>query len=78
MPSLEQRQATDWEFVEVWTDATSRVPYVLVLVADREGCKIYDPKEDYRQVFAAPTYEEAKLWLAEDEYERVDGRLTDT
>jgi len=76
MPTLAQRQADDWLFIEVWADATSSVPYLLLLVADEEGFKIYDPAEGYKQVYAASTYEEAKLWLAEDEYELVDGRLT--
>ncbi|MEM8643168.1 MAG: hypothetical protein AAF921_06590 [Cyanobacteria bacterium P01_D01_bin.44] len=28
-----------------------------------------------KTVFSSANYEEAELWLSEDEYERVDGRL---
>lgn len=77
MQTLELRQADEWTFIEVWTDATSKVPYLLLLVADQDGFKIYDPKDNYNEVFSASTYEEAKLWLVEDEYERVDGRITE-
>jgi phage virion morphogenesis protein len=34
MQTLEQRQADEWTFIEVWTDATSKVPYLLLLVID--------------------------------------------
>ncbi|BAZ83339.1 hypothetical protein PN497_20410 [Sphaerospermopsis kisseleviana CS-549] len=36
---------------------------------------ILDPTENYKIVFACSSYEEAKLWLLEDEYERVEGRV---
>jgi hypothetical protein len=74
---LEQRPVDEWDFIEVWTDATSKIPYLLLLVADGTTFKIYDPREGYKEVFSASTYEEAKLWLAEDEYELVDGRLSE-
>jgi len=51
-------------------------PYLLLLLGDKEGnCKIYDPAEAYRMVFSTTNYEEAKLWLLEDEYEPMEGRL---
>lgn len=37
---------------------------------------VYDPAEQYKVIFASPDYEEAKLWLLEDEYEPVRGRLS--
>jgi hypothetical protein len=37
---------------------------------------VYDPAEQYKVIFASPDYEEAKLWLLEDEYELVRGRLS--
>ena len=69
--------ANNWEFTELWVDPTAIPPYILVLLADKQGnCCIYDPKERDKLVFASSSYEEAKLWLLEDEYERVEGRLT--
>jgi hypothetical protein len=47
-----------------------------MLVCDRQGaCEIYNPASNYKLMFSSPTYEDAQLWLLEDEYERVDGRL---
>jgi hypothetical protein len=37
---------------------------------------IVDPKEGDKVVFTAPTYEEAKLWLLEDEFTLADGRTS--
>lgn len=66
----------NWKFTEVWVDPTSVPPYVLMLLGDDESnfC-IFDPTEGYKIVFASYSYQEAKLWLLEDEYERVEGRL---
>lgn len=66
----------NWKFTEVWVDPTSVPPYVLMLLGDDESnfC-IFDPTEGYKIVFASSSYQEAKLWLLEDEYERVEGRL---
>jgi hypothetical protein len=50
---------------------------VLLLLGDREGyCSIYDPAQGYKSVFSGSTYKEAELWLLEDEYEPVEGRLS--
>lgn len=38
---------------------------------------IFDPKEKDKIVFRSETYEEAKLWLLEDEYTLVDGRMSE-
>jgi hypothetical protein len=65
----------DWSFLEVWLDAG--IPYVLLLLSDQSGhWYVYDPAEQYKVIFASPNYEEAKLWLLEDEYELVRGRLS--
>jgi hypothetical protein len=40
-----------------------------------EGCYIFDPSERYSLVKAFQNYEEAQLWLLEDEYEPLEGRL---
>jgi hypothetical protein len=70
---------SNWDFLEVWVDPTASPPYVLLLLGERSGkCHIVDPAEDYRIVFSSASYEEAKLWLLEDEYERIEGRFEDT
>jgi hypothetical protein len=65
----------DWIFLEVWLDPG--LPYVLLLLSNQAGYwYVYDPAEQYKVIFASPDYEEAKLWLLEDEYELVRGRLS--
>ncbi|MBW4551381.1 MAG: hypothetical protein KME35_09765 [Aphanocapsa sp. GSE-SYN-MK-11-07L] len=65
----------DWIFLEVWLDPG--LPCVLLLLSDQAGYwYVYDPAEQYKVIFASPDYEEAKLWLLEDEYELVRGRLS--
>lgn len=67
----------NWEFTEVWVDPMLSPPYVLLLLGDRAGnCGVYDPAEGYKIVFTSSTYEEAQLWLLEDEYEPIEGRLS--
>jgi hypothetical protein len=68
--------ADNWEFTELWVDPTASPPYVLMLLCDEKGhTRIYDPAEKYQEVFTGPSYQAAKLWLLEDEYERVEGQL---
>ena len=68
--------ANNWQFTELWVDPTSIPPYVLMLLGDdQDNFCIFDPAEGYKVVFACSSYEEAKMWLLEDEYERVEGRL---
>ncbi len=73
-----QNLADNWEFTELWTDTTASPPYVLILLGDNSGktC-VYDPAQNYQIVFESDTYQEAKLWLLEDEYSLVKGRLTE-
>ncbi|UBF29260.1 hypothetical protein K9N68_16345 [Kovacikia minuta CCNUW1] len=69
-------KANSWQFVELWVDPVVFPPKVLMLVCDHQGaCDIYNPTSSYKLVFSSSTYEDAQLWLLEDEYERVDGRL---
>ncbi|MDM8521999.1 hypothetical protein QUF80_01405 [Desulfococcaceae bacterium HSG8] len=78
MSSLAQDQViSDWKFTEIWTDSTASPPYVLMLLCDRSGVyHIIDPAESYeRAVFSGTSYEEVRLWLIEDEYEKTEGRL---
>ena len=52
-------------------------PYVLLLLVDKSGkCSIYDPAKHYQVIFSSDNYETAKLWLLEDEYEPMEGRLS--
>ncbi|WP_442937154.1 hypothetical protein [Nostoc sp.] len=66
----------NWEFAEVWIDAMLSPRYVLLLLVDPEGkfC-VYDPTEGYKVIFTCSSYEEAQLWLLEDEYEQIEGRV---
>lgn len=76
MLSHAQNLADNWEFTELWIDPMASPPYILILLSDSSGnSSIYDPNQNYQLVFKSNTYEEAKLWLLEDEYERVEGRL---
>jgi len=76
MLSPAQNLADNWEFTELWVDSTASPPYVLILLGDKSGTScVYDPAENYQVVFSSSTYEEAKLWLLEDEYERVERRI---
>jgi hypothetical protein len=69
---------SDWQFVEAWIDPTPEIPYVLLLISDEAGrYKIYDPKECYAVIFSSSSYEDAKNFLMEDEYEQVKGRFQD-
>jgi RelB Antitoxin alpha helical domain len=67
----------EWNFLEVWIDPMQSPPYLLMLMGDRKGiCHICDPVENYRVVQTSKSYEEAQLWLLEDEFEPVRGRLS--
>jgi hypothetical protein len=66
-PALDPAKS-DWDFVEVWIDPMLSPPYILLL--------LYDPAENYKVVFSSATYDEAQIWLLEDEYEPVEGRLS--
>ena len=65
---------------EVWfTEGGATIPaWVLIVKPDQHNPSqilVYDPQEGYRIVHQGQSYEEACLWLGEDEYERVDGRV---
>ncbi|MBC6420113.1 MAG: hypothetical protein GDA38_00040 [Hormoscilla sp. SP12CHS1] len=68
--------ANNWNFTDLWVDPTSVPPYVLMLLGDDESnfCIFY-PTEGYKIVFTSSSYQEVKMWLLEDEYERVEGRF---
>ena len=62
---------------EIWADGGSPTPYVLIVAEmdDEQGVVVIDPQNAKRIVHRAADYESAKLWLLEDEYERVEGRM---
>ena len=66
----------NWSFLEVWVDPMQSPPYVLMLLGDRSGsCNVLDPNDSYRVIKNCSNYREAQLWLLEDEYEPLEGRL---
>jgi hypothetical protein len=77
-PALEPAK-TDWDFVEVWIDPLLSPPYLLLLMGEPSGsCRVHDPADGYKLVFSSATYDEAQTWLLEDEYEPIEGRLTES
>lgn len=77
MSFLVQNQAklSNWQFIEMWIDPSSDLPYVLMLVGDADGSyKIYDPTEGYKVIYAEEDYEKVKDFLLEDEYVQVGSR----
>jgi hypothetical protein len=66
----------DW--YEVWVDESIEIPYVLFLRPNQDNSQeilIIDPKENNKAIKKMPNYESAKLWLQEDEYTLVEGRM---
>jgi hypothetical protein len=66
-----------FHFFTVRLKSMQSPPYMLLLMGDEAGsCSIFDPAEGYRLIKGCGDYEEARLWLLEDEYEPIEGRLT--
>ena len=77
MSFLVQNQAklSNWQFIEMWIDPTSDLPYVLMVVGDIDGTyRIYDPTEGYKIIYFEQEYEKIKDFLLEDEYVQIGGR----
>lgn len=67
-----------WSWFEIWVDDGLTPPYVLLVMStDTPGAtvQILDPQDIHRVVFESDDYETAKLWLLEDEYERMGDRV---
>lgn len=48
-----------------------------MLLGDDSGqCQILDPAERYKIIKHCGSYDQAQLWLLEDEYEPLEGRLS--
>lgn len=60
---------------EIWADCGLSPPYLLLVHADATPYDVIDPQEGGKLVFRADDYESAKLWLLEDEYERLSERV---
>ena len=66
-----------WNFIEAWVDPLQFPPYILLLLSDESGsCCILDPSKGYAEIKSSQNYHEAQLWLLEDEYEPLEGKLT--
>jgi hypothetical protein len=69
----------NFEWYEVWVSDSPTLPYVLIVIPDEEGAggvMVIDPQEDQKVVYRATEYENAKLWLLEDEFRLARGRMT--
>lgn len=66
---------TNW--YEVWADEGLPVPYVLLLRPTERTFEILDPAQGNKKAFEAPNYEEARMWLLEDEYVLVGRKELD-
>ena len=74
--SKESEQETEWEFAEIWADTLISPPYILMLVKETSGkFRIHNPAQNYQVIFSSDNYEAAKMWLLEDEYERLNSRI---
>ncbi len=76
---MQAKKITDYfTWFEVWYDWSAIPPYVLILLhyESDSSFHIYDPAEK-RTCEILKTYEDACFWLAEDEYTKVTGRMTD-
>ena len=76
-PALDLARS-NWNFLEVWVDSMQSPPYLLMVLGDDSGgCQILDPAEKYKLIKRYDSYDQAQLWLLEDEYEPLEGRLSE-
>ncbi|MGB3534021.1 MAG: hypothetical protein WBA13_10950 [Microcoleaceae cyanobacterium] len=65
-----------YKWYEIWVDESTQIPYVLFLLPDDSGAMlVIDPKQSNQIINKLPDYNAAVLWLTEDEYTRVNGRM---
>jgi len=65
---------------EVWfSEGDNGMPSWLLLVTpDSKNpgqVMVIDPQENYKVVYQDHNYEDTRLWLLEDEFSRVEGRM---
>jgi hypothetical protein len=76
-PALDPAKSS-WNFLEVWIDPMQSPPYLLLVLGDKSGrCNILEPADRYKLVKYYDSYDQAQLWLLEDEYEPLEGRLSE-
>ncbi len=66
------------KWIEVWADEGLDPPYLLILMGDdlmSGSVRVVDPQEQGKVVFEGGCYEEGQMWLLEDEYSKVEGRI---
>jgi hypothetical protein len=66
---------SDW--YEIWADEGHPIPYVLMLRPTSGGFEILDPASANKRVFQSPNYDDAKMWLLEDEFVLVGRKKLD-
>ncbi len=73
MPTMTKRKEVIW--YEVWTESGLAPPYLLFLWCNQDGTfEVYDPYER-KIAYVTDNYDDAHVWLNEDEFTRVDGRM---
>jgi hypothetical protein len=60
---------------EVWADEGLDPPYLLLLRPVPDGFEVLDPIRGWEVAYRAATYDDARLWLVDDEYTQVGGRF---
>lgn len=70
----------DDHWFEIWfTEGSEVLPtYLLIVAADNAnwaGIRVVDPLKRNEVVFVGSTYEEVCMFLWEDEYEQIEGRV---
>jgi hypothetical protein len=67
---------TKW--FEVWVDDSMSTPYILIVTLDSQNPSsiiVLDPIKGFELAHQGYSYESVKLWLLEDEYRLVAGRM---
>ena len=66
------------KWYEIWAEENDDIPYLLFLCEDlskEDKFAIIDPKENNKIIKLFSSYDLAKLWLLEDEFTLVRGRM---
>lgn len=59
---------------EVWASASTSPPRLLLVESGENGVGVLDPREQHRAVFSG-TYEAMTVWMNENAFTLVDGRI---
>ncbi len=66
------------KWFEVWIDESVGRPYFLIVTHDLKKptrFSVLDPMEGLKLIYYDDDYDAVRLWLLEDEYTPVDGRM---